>query len=111
MTLDRPVRPCSCPRCSTLLRDESGSIATGTLCWVIWTSPGNEELLGRVVEVISPALPMPERGDVAMHEIDAAWLRAEHPGFHCFAQPPQLRPIAGPGMPPVVTRKREPEQV
>ena len=85
------------------------AIKVGMDCWIIRTSPGNEDLLGRVVEVVSPALPLAQRGGVPMHEIDAPWLRADHPRCHCFAAPAQLLPIAGPSKPPLATRKREPE--
>jgi hypothetical protein len=94
------------------------SIRPGTLCFIVKTLPGNEHLLGRVVEVIAPALPMPERGGVAMHEIDAEWLRQEHPGCRCFAPPSSLRPITPPAppleevvgnLPTRKRRKHEPE--
>lgn len=83
-------------------------IETGTICYIIKTEPGNEHLLGRVVEVIGPALPAPERGGVLMHQIDADWLRAEYPRHRPYcAQPSHLRPIAGPGSPPPAKLKPE----
>jgi hypothetical protein len=84
-------------------------IAVGTLCYIIRTSVGNEDLLGRVVELISSAQQLPERGGVAMDEIDSEWLHTEHPRCRCFAAAWQLLPIAAPGKPPIATRKREPE--
>ena len=86
------------------------TIPTGSLCYVIRVELGNERYLGRTVTVISPAIPMPQRGGVAMHWIDSAWLRLERPGCRCFAPPSSLLPIAGPGKPPLETRKREPER-
>jgi hypothetical protein len=71
-------------------------IDIGTLCYLVATDRGHEHLIGRVVEVIAPALPIPERGGVLMHRIDAPWLRSEWPRFHCFATPGQLRPITPP---------------
>ena len=71
-------------------------IPVGTPCWIIGVEPGNEWLLGRVVEVVAPAVPMAERGNVRMHRIDAAWLRLERPNFLCFAPPAHLRPLTPP---------------
>lgn len=84
-------------------------IENETLCYVIQTEPRNLYALGRVVTVIGPALPRPQRGNILAHEIDAEWLRVEYPRCRYFARPRALLPIAGPGKPPLVTRKREPE--
>ncbi len=84
-------------------------IPTGTICYVIRTGPGNEHLLGRVVEVIGPALPVPERGGAVLHLIDAPWAQQEHPRTHLYARPSCLLPIAGPATPPAKRRRPLPE--
>ncbi len=85
------------------------SISVGSICYIVGTAPANAHLLGRVVEVIGQALPIPERGGIPMHRIDAPWLRLEYPRRPCYAAPAQLRPIAAPDRPPLEQRKREPE--
>ena len=93
-----------CEFCDVELR----VIAPGTLCWIIKTEPRNEHMLRRVITVVSIAIPQPLRGNVPMHEIDAPWLRAEHPRTKFFAPPSSLRPIAGPGNDLVRVRHDEP---
>lgn len=73
-------------------------IPVGTPCWIIGVEPGNESYMGRVVEVVAPAVPMADRGGVPMHWVDAAWFRAEKPGFRCYIRPAHLRPITPPGV-------------
>ena len=83
------------------------TIFPGTLCYVVRTAPGREHLLGRVVEVISPATPIPECGNLVMHLIDAAWARREFPRTHVYARPSCLLPIAPPA-PTIGQRTLEP---
>jgi len=84
-------------------------IATGTLCWIIRTEPGNESYIGRVVAVVSGLQPMPQRGGQQMQRIDAEWLRIERPRTLMFAPPCALRPIAWPDEISPAPREREPE--
>jgi len=69
------------------------SIEPGTICWLL--SCSDPEIHGRVVEVLTPALPQPDDG-LLYHTIDAEWLRDIYGEREVIALPSQLRPIAGP---------------
>ena len=84
-------------------------IQPGTLCFVVRTHPANARLIGHVVEVISPARPMPGFDGETMHEITSPWLRAATPRAFFFAAPSQLCPIAPPAS-PVGQRTPQPVQ-
>ena len=62
------------------------AIPTGTACFIVKTSAGNEPMLGRVVTGTGPAVPMAANGSVALHHpIAAEWLRREHPRIRFYA--------------------------
>lgn len=68
------------------------NIGPGSLCYLVRSC--DPAFLGRVVEVLTPALPQPD--GVLHHTVDAGWLRDIFGEIEVIALPSQLRPIAGP---------------
>lgn len=71
-------------------------IPIGTLCYVVSANRRMRHTIGHVVEVISPAVPMPRFGGTVLHEITSPWLRDQYTHARFFAEPNQLRPITPP---------------